>query len=210
MKKYETEQENFWAGEFGDEYISRNQSSAILASKTAFWAQCLKRCNLKNFNEKSCLEFGSNIGLNLRAISALFPNINMTAVEINEKAASICKKIEGVDVFNGSIFDFESEKKFDLTFTAGVLIHINPDKLINVYEKLYKYSKRYILVSEYYNPTPVVVTYRNNTDRLFKRDFAGELMDKYSDLELIDYGFAYHRDNNFPEDDATWFLLEKK
>ena len=210
MNKYSTEQENFWAGEFGNEYISRNQSPTILASKTAFWAQCLKKCNLKIPNERNILEFGANIGLNLRAISTLFPNINMTAVEINEKAASICQKINGVDVFNGSIFDFESEKNYDLTFTAEVLIHINPDKLAVVYEKLYKYSKKYILVSEYYNPTPVEVPYRGNSDRLFKRDFAGELMDKYSDLELIDYGFAYHRDNNFPEDDATWFLLEKK
>ena len=63
---------------------------------------------------------------------------------------------------------------------------------------------------EYYNPTPVEVTYRGNTGKLFKRDFAGELLDKYSDLELVDYGFIYHRDNCFPQDDITWFLMEKK
>ena len=34
-------------------------------------------------------------------------------------------------------------------------------------------------------------------------------MDKYDDLQLIDYGFAYHRDNNFYQDDITWFLLKK-
>jgi spore coat polysaccharide biosynthesis protein SpsF len=27
---------------------------------------------------------------------------------------------------------------------------------------------------------------------------------------LVDYGFAYHRDPNFPQDDITWFLLEKR
>jgi spore coat polysaccharide biosynthesis protein SpsF len=26
---------------------------------------------------------------------------------------------------------------------------------------------------------------------------------------LVDYGFAYHRDPAFPQDDITWFLLEK-
>ena len=29
MKQYGTEQEKFWAGEFGDEYISRNDSAAV-------------------------------------------------------------------------------------------------------------------------------------------------------------------------------------
>jgi spore coat polysaccharide biosynthesis protein SpsF len=27
--------------------------------------------------------------------------------------------------------------------------------------------------------------------------------------DLVDYGFTYHRDNAFPMDDTTWFLLEK-
>jgi pseudaminic acid biosynthesis-associated methylase len=96
----------------------------------------------------------------------------------------------------------------NLAFTKGVLIHINPEELEKVYENLYNLSNRYILVCEYYNPSPVVVPYRGNENRLFKRDFAGELIDKFN-LRLIDYGFIYHRDNYFPQDDLTWFLLEK-
>jgi spore coat polysaccharide biosynthesis protein SpsF len=91
----------------------------------------------------------------------------------------------------------------------GVLIHINPDMLQVVYEKLYESSSKYILVCEYYNPAPVTINYRGHEDRLFKRDFAGELMEKYTDLTLIDYGFAYKRDPSFPQDDITWFLLSK-
>jgi spore coat polysaccharide biosynthesis protein SpsF len=44
---------------------------------------------------------------------------------------------------------------------------------------------------------------------LFKRDFAGELLDRFSDLRLIDYGFVYRRDTHFPLDDISWFLFEK-
>ena len=45
---------------------------------------------------------------------------------------------------------------------------------------------------------------------LFKRDFAGELLDKYKNkLLLLDYGFIYHRDT-YPQDDLTWFLMEKQ
>ena len=35
-------------------------------------------------------------------------------------------------------------------------------------------------------------------------------MEKYNDLKLIDYGFSYRRDPNFPQDDISWFLLEKR
>jgi spore coat polysaccharide biosynthesis protein SpsF len=44
----------------------------------------------------------------------------------------------------------------------------------------------------------------------FKRDFAGELLEKFrNSLELKKYGFIYHRDL-VPQDDLTWFLMEKK
>lgn len=45
---------------------------------------------------------------------------------------------------------------------------------------------------------------------MIRRDFAGEMLDKYSDLQLVDYGFVCHRDGAFPDDDTNWFLLEKK
>ena len=57
--------------------------------------------------------------------------------------------------------------------------------------------------------SPVAIAYRGDDDRLYKRDFAGEMLDKYNDLRLIDYGFSYRRDAAFPQDDITWFLLEK-
>ena len=74
---------------------------------------------------------------------------------------------------------------------------------------MYAASRRYICLIEYYNPTPVEVPYRGEREKLFKRDFAGELLDTYPDLRLCAYGFQYHRDSNFPMDDVNWFLLEK-
>ncbi|MNY71976.1 hypothetical protein D3C86_2104270 [compost metagenome] len=75
---------------------------------------------------------------------------------------------------------------------------------------MYQASSRYLLVAEYYNPKPVEISYRGHEGKLFKRDFAGEILDKYPDLVLLDYGFTYHRDMNFPQDDVTWFLMEKR
>ncbi len=71
-------------------------------------------------------------------------------------------------------------------------------------------GSKYICIAEYYNPSPVEISYRGHTGKLFKRDFAGEMLDAYDDLALLDYGFAYHRDPNFAQDDITWFLLGKR
>lgn len=205
MKQYATEQEEFWAGQFGDEYIERNRGEEVLASKIGVWSRIVRSGGAI----ASCLELGPNIGLNLKALGILLPHLQMTGVEINAKAAKECAKLERVTVVNTSILEYNSDELFDLTFTSGVLIHINPDMLPTVYEVLYQHSRKYILVAEYYNPTPMEVNYRGNQGRLFKRDFAGEIMDRYPALKLVDYGFQYHRDNHFPQDDMTWFLMEK-
>jgi pseudaminic acid biosynthesis-associated methylase len=204
---YKTEQEQFWAGNFGSEYIERNKSAEYLASNLNFFSKSLQRTG----RPASLIEFGANIGMNLRAIKMLFPSIALHAIEINPTASSQLKTWMGEsNVFEGSIFDFTPTEQVEVALIKGVLIHINPDMLQTVYEKLYATSSKYILICEYYNPSPVTIPYRGHSDRLFKRDFAGEMLDKYADLKLIDYGFCYKRDPAFPQDDATWFLLEKK
>jgi spore coat polysaccharide biosynthesis protein SpsF len=148
--------------------------------------------------------------MNLKALKLLYPGLNIDAVEINKQACLELEKVVGkTHTFNKSIFDFNSKLKYDFVLIKGVLIHINPDRLSNVYKKLYQLSNRYILIAEYYNPSPVSISYRGHNDRLFKRDFAGEFLNKFPNLNLVDYGFIYHRDQNFPQDDITWFLIEK-
>jgi spore coat polysaccharide biosynthesis protein SpsF len=206
---YKTEQEAFWAGEFGNNYIDRNDDQyKILPTDTFLFSQILKNTS----GIKSVIEFGSNIGYNLIAIKRLLPILDVSAVEINTKAVEILKRRfdNNIKVYNQSILDFNIDGKRDLVLVKGVLIHINPDELKDVYRKIYESSKKYIIVCEYYNPQPIEVNYRGNTGKLFKRDFAGEILDQYKDLELIDYGFVYHRDKIFPGDDFTWFLLKKQ
>jgi len=205
--KYTTEQEAFWQGNFGNEYVNRNTGSSLVAANTAFFSKVLPRTQ----KIQRVLELGSNIGLNLIALRQLLPEAQLSAVEINEKAASQLQvNLPEIDLHLNSILEFQPNATWDLVFIKGVLIHINPDKLPMVYELMYRASSRYLLVAEYYNPTPTEVTYRGHEGKLFKRDFAGEMLDKYTDLVLLDYGFTYHRDVNFPQDDMTWFLMEKR
>jgi len=208
MKRdFRSEEEAFWAGDFGDAYNDRNNDPKSVADRTAVFAKILRRTR----GVSSVLELGANIGQNLLAIRNLLPDCKFAGIEINAKAVERLINIPQVKVFRGSIFDFSSAElgRYELTFTAGVLIHIDPDRLSEAYSQLYECSTSYICVSEYYNPEPIEVAYRGHSKRLYKRDFAGEILDKYPDLELLDYGFQYRRDYNFPADDSTWFLLRK-
>jgi pseudaminic acid biosynthesis-associated methylase len=202
---YRTEQEAFWAGEFGNEYLNRNKGDPLLTAKMFHLGKMISRAA----GLRSIVEFGCNIGLNLAALHRINPAFELCGYEINAAAAKVARELGVAQISEATILeDLPSDRTYDLAFTSGVLIHIDPAELGKVYQNLYNLSSRYILVYEYYNPTPVTVQYRGHDNRLFKRDFAGELMDQFG-LRLVDYGFCYHRDNYFPQDDGTWVLMEK-
>ncbi len=205
MSDFSTDQEGFWAGDFGDEYTERNAGPGVVASNAVLFGQILARTAKVN----SVLELGANRGLNMLALKTLLPGAALMALEINARAADVLRKIEGLDVVEGSILDWQPARRHDLVFTKGVLIHLAPERLPQVYDLMYAASSRYVLVAEYYAPTPTEVPYRGHSQRLFKRDFAGELMDRHPDLELVDHGFAWRR-ARFPQDDINWFLLQKR
>ncbi|HNY12660.1 MAG TPA: pseudaminic acid biosynthesis-associated methylase, partial [Candidatus Wallbacteria bacterium] len=129
--KFKTEQENFWAGEFGDDYIKRNDDKKILAGNINLFSSILKNTSPIN----SIVEYGPNIGLNLMSLKTLFPEVKISAVEINEKAVNQLKKNRDIDeVHHASLLNFKTRKKWDLTLVKGVLIHVNPDELPQAYE----------------------------------------------------------------------------
>lgn len=205
MKKYKTDQEKFWAGKFGNTYIRRNNNPKILAGNIHCFSDILR--NTRNVN--TVIEFGANIGLNLLAIKSILPHAEFSAVEINKKAIQQLRKNIKVKIYHKSIFDFLPDFKYDFVLVKEFLIHTNPEMLPLAYKILHKTCKKYICVAEYYNPTPVSVDYRGNKNKLFKRDFAGEMLDEFKDLHLVSYGCTYHRDSYYEYDDLNWFLLEK-
>jgi pseudaminic acid biosynthesis-associated methylase len=202
---FKTIQEQYWAGKSGNDYIERNKVYWKEASAIAFFSEIFSRTS----SVKSVFEFGANIGLNLKAIHQLIPEIALAALEINAEAVKKLEELGYVITIHDSALNHEVSSTYDFVLSKTFLIHINPEMLPALYQKIYASSKRYICLAEYYNPVPVSIEYRGEKDILFKRDFAGDFLDMYDDLKLIDYGFCYHRDNNFKQDDVTWFLLEK-
>ena len=142
MSKYKTPQEEFWATEFGDEYISRNNDALLVASATSMFSNIIARTGKIN----SAVEFGCNIGLNLSALRALLPRVELHGIEINEKAAETAKKrLPESQITQASIVEYTPEVVCDLAFICGVMIHLNPDVLPTVYEKIHQASSRFVL-----------------------------------------------------------------
>jgi pseudaminic acid biosynthesis-associated methylase len=203
------EQQNFWKNSYAKDYISKNNDFCISLGIEA-WDIMLRKVDKKTLNN-GFLECGCNIGRNLDFLSRLVPKVPKSIIEISEPAYKyVINKYNLDSHFNGSIEDSNFENnKFDLVFTVGVLIHINPDNLINVMHKMYDYSKKYILIGEYFNRTPVMINYMGQDNMLFKRDF-GKLFMESCNIELVDYGFLWgHIYDKSGFDDITWWLFKK-
>ena len=196
-----TEQEVFWQGKFGDDYIDRNSNHSTINHYSKILIN-------NRINIKSAIELGANIGINLDSLKQIFPKCKTFGVEINKKAHSILNKKHAS--FCGSVYDFNTKETYNISYSSCVLIHQNPEKLDQFYTKLYTLSNKYILINEYFSPSPVEISYRDNRDKLFKRDFAKEFWEKYPELSLIDYGFFWSKDSYTWGDDSNWFLFSKK
>src|SRR5688500_10206260 len=141
---FSTPQEEFWAGEFGKDYVGRNRGDDLLASNVEFFRKALHRAE----EIGSCIELGANIGMNLKAIRQLYPDIRAQAVEINADAARELEQLIGAkNVFTGSILHWKPGQPAELSLIKGVLIHLNPEMLPTAYDRLYEASERLVLLA---------------------------------------------------------------
>jgi pseudaminic acid biosynthesis-associated methylase len=142
-----TEQETFWHGDFGNEYTQRNPVAP--GSRLPFFREILTLAT----RVQSVCEIGANAGHNLMALQHLIPSLRAIGVEPNACAYAKLSSIPGIIAVRSSVQDYEPEQQVDLAFTCGVLIHINPADLPQVYRKIAAISRKYVLINEYFNPT---------------------------------------------------------
>jgi len=121
-KQFRTEQEDFWAGAFGADYIQRNRGTPcshpiwIFRQSTSRHA---RRPVLHRIRGQHRYEPAGD--------SLLYPGIEAFGIEINPVAAQqLAELIAPENVFCGSILDFQSVQTRDLALIKGVLIHVNP------------------------------------------------------------------------------------
>ncbi len=193
-----------WKGRFGDEYTTRNLVDH--KQRIPFFRYVLGLAS----GVKTICELGANKGHNLEAFRAISSDLSLTGVEVNPQAFKVLSTLENVAAVRSSIQDFSPVSTFDLVFTCGVLIHVPPADLNEVYNRIFGLSDRYILLNEYFSPSPVEIPYRGTSGTLFKRDFGTEFLEGREDkLEIVDYGFLWKRAHP-AWDNTTWWLFEKR
>lgn len=196
------DQEIFWSEQYAEDYIKKNaEFDAVLGVQA--WEKMLASTS----GITSLLECGCNIGRNIDSLDRLLPSASKSIIEISKPAFDFVSNRHALaQKFNGSIL----EGSFDLVYTMGVLIHINPDELLANLKKAYDYSSKYLLFGEYFNRTPIMLNYQGQKNRLFKRDFS-KLVIKNFPLKLLDYGFLWgHIYDEAGFDDITWWIFEKR
>jgi len=203
-----TPQEDFWKNKITESYVEDNSAFDERLGFVA-WERILAKVD--KFEISSYLDCGSNIGRNIAFLKEVLPNTEANIIELAKEPYSKCLADFQIEKsFLGPIKDAKFDKKFDLVFTNGVLIHVNPDDLLESMGRMFEMSSRYILIGEYFNRTPVMIEYRGENDKLFKRDF-GKLFIEIFDCNLIDYGFLWgHEFDAAGFDDITYWLFEKK
>lgn len=190
--------QDFWAGEFGDAYLTRNRVD--WRARIPFWDKIISYTG-----SRSVFEVGANAGWNLSAIkhSISCYNISTYGCEVNELA---CRqsRIAGLDVENldGVTCLDGYDKCFDLVYTVGVLIHIAPSELREVMQSIIDASCDYVLAVEYAADQEEEVLYRGHEGKLWKRPY-GKI---YQDMGLtlvkeFDAGEGFDR--------CTAWLLKK-
>jgi len=200
------EQERFWLQTYADRYIERNNSFDFELGLKA-WRRMLAEAGPIG----SVLECGCNIGRNIAFLEELLPQAKKSIIELADKPfQTVTSRFELDRAFNGSILNSNFEPtSFDLVFTSGVLIHIHPDEVVANMRKMFDYSRRYILIAEYFNRTPVMIEYQGQRDRLFKSDFGKTFVTNFA-VNVVDYGFLWgHQFDSAGFDDITWWLFEK-
>ena len=203
------EQEKFQETKYSKEYIQKN-SNFNSGLNIEGWKKILKSVSAPS----NILECGANIGRNIEALNHIYPEAAKTAIEISADASKILRnKYKDLNVINSSILESKiTNNSFDLSFTMGVLIHIHPNDLKQNLEKVILSSNRYVVIGEYFNRTPVSLTYQGEEEKLFKRDFGKFALENFSDkIELKDYGFLWgHLYDEGGFDDITWWVFERK
>jgi pseudaminic acid biosynthesis-associated methylase len=187
-----TQQEEFWAGEFGREYTDRN--SRYLAEWNDFyrrtWGLTKPEMNQQFLGElpaeSRVLEVGCNTGMQLRGLQeAGFTQLY--GVELQAYAVEKAKEYtQHINIIQGSGFDLPfKDSFFDVVCTNGVLIHIAPADLPQLMAEMVRCSRRYIWGFEYFAPTTTAISYRGNEGFLWKADFAQLFLDNFPQLRLV-------------------------
>jgi len=144
-------QQSFWQGFGGNGYITRNKYFHNFEYTDGYREDILKDFLSKIPKDSTVLELGCNKGQTIGHLKELgFTEV--TGIDINRSALKIAREeFPQFEFIESSIEDYFREQPFDLVITSGVLIHIHPNNLKGIIDKICLLSKKYIFGFEYYS-----------------------------------------------------------
>src|SRR3989344_5212843 len=127
-----TKEEKFWSSRFGTEYLSRNKFSnkdldRLYVNYFGITRSKLNKEFMAKLKLKNILEVGCNIGNQLALLQSQGFK-NLYGIEMFSEAVEKAKlHTKDINITQGSALDLPfKDGYFDMVFTSGVLIHINP------------------------------------------------------------------------------------
>jgi pseudaminic acid biosynthesis-associated methylase len=193
----------FWTGQDGDAYIDRNElNSRNVGQRVGMWRRVFDHI----IHPYSILEVGASVGINLAAIKQVLPPIvKVYGVEPNDYARAKLRSITDRAI-EATADDIPlGDCSVDVVFTSGVLIHIEPEKLLASCREMHRVASRYIVCAEYFSDKPQQIEYRGSY--IWKRDFGKFWLDNFEDLRPIGCGFEWRSLTGI--DNLTWWVFEK-
>jgi pseudaminic acid biosynthesis-associated methylase len=153
------------------------------------------------------LEVGSNIGNQLLCLQKMGFK-NLYGIEPLEYAVELSKKrTKGINIIQGNVFDLPfKDNYFDLVFTSGVLIHINPKNIKKAIREIYRCTSKYIWGLEYYSERYQEIIYRENKNLLWKGNFVEIYKSTFPSLKVCGIRYLKYLDNDNID---VLFLLKK-
>ncbi|MES2140618.1 MAG: pseudaminic acid biosynthesis-associated methylase [Bacteroidota bacterium] len=211
----QTQQIDFWKGNFGKEYTDRNSYS--IEDWDNFYLNNYGKTKIEMNSgfignlpkDLKMLEVGCNTGMQLNGFQRMgFRNIY--GIELQPYAVEEAKKYtKNINIISGSGFDLPfKDSCFDLVCTNGVLIHVSPNDLPKIMAEMYRCSKKYIFGFEYFAESVTEINYRGHSNYLWKADYAALFMQQFPDLVLVKKEMYPYLDN--PNNTDFMYLLEKK
>jgi pseudaminic acid biosynthesis-associated methylase len=209
-----TEQLEKWGSDFGRQYTNRNTLTVAQLDDLYQRYFGITRTELNRLFigglERSIrmLEVGSNTGNQLLCLQEMGFK-NLYGIEPQDYAIELSKsRTHQINIIKGNAFDIPfKDNYFDLVFTSGVLIHINPNDIEQALREICRCTRKYIWGLEYYSEEYEEIEYRGEKNLLWKANFPKLYLDLFKNLELIqERRLKYLTSNNWD----VMFLLQKK
>lgn len=196
---------NGWEDKFGEEYTKRNMITPSELDNLYLKRYGISRTEM-NYEfleflnrDLKILEVGSNIGNQLNLIHKIGFK-NLYGIEINFNAIKISNKLNAelpIYVIKGNALELPfKDEFFDLVFTSGVLIHINPNNIEKAISEIYRCSKKYIWIFEYFTDIGYPeVKYRGQSNLLWKTNFKKLFLEYFPELKVVKENLYHYNEN---------------